>query len=139
MLNIQETFSESDLQGEEKKEASEDGNNAVPRGLNLEEHIEFSGYAYSGGGRSVTRVELSLDAGVNWDITELIETVAPTSHGMQWCWIFWRARVPARLLLNATEVWCRAWDEANNTQPISPTWNLMGLVSHVLEKRQVWR
>ncbi|KAL7542616.1 hypothetical protein ACHAXR_011933 [Thalassiosira sp. AJA248-18] len=102
-----------------------------------EDSIEFSGYAYSGGGRKVTRVEFSIDQGINWDLTELIRTEAPTPHGMHWCWIFWRTRVPARLLLNASEAWCRAWDESNNVQPMHVTWNLMGLGQNALHRIKV--
>jgi nitrate reductase (NAD(P)H) len=30
-------------------------------------------------------------------------------------------------LVGCKEGWCRAWDDANNTQPNDPTWNLMGM------------
>lgn len=30
-------------------------------------------------------------------------------------------------LVGCKEIICRAWDESNNTQPLQPTWNLMGM------------
>merc|ERR1719253_1881710 len=46
---------------------------------------------------------------------------------MYWCWIWWKYALPVADLVGCKEIWCRAWDEANMTQPNDPTWNLMGM------------
>eukprot|EP00188_Purpureofilum_apyrenoidigerum_P000899 Plantae.Rhodophyta-Purpureofilum_apyrenoidigerum.ctg14581.p1 GENE.Plantae.Rhodophyta-Purpureofilum_apyrenoidigerum.ctg14581~~Plantae.Rhodophyta-Purpureofilum_apyrenoidigerum.ctg14581.p1 ORF type:complete len:873 (-),score=188.10 Plantae.Rhodophyta-Purpureofilum_apyrenoidigerum.ctg14581:251-2869(-) len=93
------------------------------------------GYAYSGGGRKITRVEVSFDGGKVWDLCEVDYPEERFSHtpafGKYYCWVFWTLKVnTSRFLECATgygELCCRAWDEANNTQPASLTWNLMGM------------
>lgn len=93
------------------------------------------GYAYSGGGRKVTRVELSFDGGMTWklcalDYPEERHSPAP-SNGKYWCWMFWEYTVDKfeffHCATGAGELRVRAWDEANNTQPSRLTWNLMGM------------
>jgi nitrate reductase (NAD(P)H) len=86
-----------------------------------------SGYAYTGGGRMVTRVEVSTDGGVHWNLAKLERKERPTEYGMYWCWIWWDYEMPVADLVGCKEIWCRAWDDANNCQPDSPTWNLMGM------------
>lgn len=93
------------------------------------------GYAYSGGGRKITRVELSFDGGKSWrlcsvDYPEERHSYAP-SNGRYWCWMFWEYTVDKFEFFHAAtgpgEVCVRAWDVSNNTQPASLTWNLMGM------------
>jgi nitrate reductase (NAD(P)H) len=88
---------------------------------------EVAGYAYSGGGRKITRVEVSLDGGVHWQVANIDRKERPTDYGMHWCWVWYAYSVPVADLIRSKEVWVRAWDESNNTQPTQPTWNLMGL------------
>lgn len=88
---------------------------------------EVGGYAYTGGGRRITRVELSTDGGKHWEVCKVNLVEKPTDHGMYWCWVWWTFDLPVSDLVGCKEVWCRAWDDANNTQPTDPTWNLMGM------------
>lgn len=93
------------------------------------------GYAYSGGGRKITRVELSFDGGLTWTLCKLDYPEERYSHtpkyGKYYCWVFWEHTVDKFILLNTAtssgELRCRAWDEGNNTQPKDITWNLMGM------------
>lgn len=95
----------------------------------------IKGYAYSGGGRKITRVEVSLDGGVTWNLCKLDYPEERYSHapkfGKYYCWMFWEYTIDKFLFLNAAtgagEIRCRAWDEASNTQPKDITWNLMGM------------
>lgn len=50
----------------------------------------------------------------------------PTPAGKSWCWVHWRLDVRTFELLNAHSLQLRAWDEAMNTQPAVPGWNLLG-------------
>ncbi|CDF34669.1 unnamed protein product [Chondrus crispus] len=95
----------------------------------------IKGYAYSGGGRKITRVEISLDGGLTWrlcknDYPEERHSHAP-KFGKYYCWMFWEYTIDKFMFLNAAtgsgELRCRAWDEGNNTQPKDITWNLMGM------------
>jgi len=46
---------------------------------------------------------------------------------MYWCWVWWTFKVKVAHLIGCKEIWCHAWDAANNCQPVHPTWNLMGM------------
>ncbi|CAG8522939.1 13426_t:CDS:2 [Ambispora gerdemannii] len=99
----------------------------------------LKGYAYSGGGRKVTRVEVSIDNGKTWTLTEL--TYPELTHPLvmarknkplrrHWCWIFWELPVPILSLIRCSEIMVRAWDASQNTQPQDPTWNVMGMMNN---------
>lgn len=85
------------------------------------------GYAYSGGGRAITRVEVSLDGGHSWRLANHRLPCPPTVYGKQWCWAHWEYEVDPSELSGIAEIACRAWDESNNCQPRDLTWNLMGM------------
>jgi len=93
------------------------------------------GYAYSGGGRNVTRVEVSFDGGKTWDLCDVDRPEEKFSHTPKYdryyCWVLWTYTVPAYKFMECAmgpgEVMCRAWDCSNNTQPAHLTWNLMGM------------
>ena len=88
----------------------------------------MKGYAYTGGGHKVTRVEVSFDQGKTWELCDL--THLPPNHaGKHWCWCFWTYEAPMKYLLAAanSHVRCRAWDQTSNTQPFELTWNVMGM------------
>ncbi|KAL0040785.1 hypothetical protein WJX79_005466 [Trebouxia sp. C0005] len=88
------------------------------------------GFAYSGGGRKLTRVEVSLDKAKTWLISNIIRHEEPTEHGKYWCWVFWEVEVPILDLLKADEICSRAVDISNNLQPQNLTWNLLGMLSN---------
>ena len=104
-----------------------DHNETLSLAKNISKTFPVTGYAYTGGGRRITRVEVSTDAGRHWQLATLNVKEQPTPHGMYWCWVWWTYDLPVADLVGAKEVWCRAWDESNNTQPHEPTWNLMGM------------
>ncbi|KAI3776833.1 hypothetical protein L1987_46627 [Smallanthus sonchifolius] len=88
------------------------------------------GYAYSGGGKKVTRVEVTMDGGDTWRICKLDHKEKPNKYGKYWCWCFWSLEVEVLDLLCAKEVAVRAWDETLNTQPEKLIWNLMGMMNN---------
>jgi len=99
----------------------------LPIAKNIDKTYKVSGYAYTGGGRMVTRVEVSLDGGVHWELATIDREEKPTEYGMYWCWVWWDLEIKVADLVGCKEIICRAWDEANNCQPDNPTWNLMGM------------
>lgn len=104
--------------------------------------FHFRGYAYSGGNRKVTRVELSFDGGDTWELTELQHPEEDESSEQtknydvgykrirHWCWSLWKYTINPSRLLRCQEICVRAWDEAQNTQPGNFSWNLMGMLNN---------
>ncbi|KAG7024645.1 hypothetical protein SDJN02_13463, partial [Cucurbita argyrosperma subsp. argyrosperma] len=88
------------------------------------------GYAYSGGGKKVTRVEVTLDGGETWHLSDLNSPEKATKYRKYWCWCFWSLEVEVLDLLAAKEIAVRAWDETFNTQPEKLIWNLMGMMNN---------
>mmetsp|Transcript_9783 Transcript_9783/g.22769 ORF Transcript_9783/g.22769 Transcript_9783/m.22769 type:complete len:590 (+) Transcript_9783:181-1950(+) len=101
-------------------------NNAEIRGGDL----DLKGWAFSGGGRGIIRVEVSLDGGASWHLANLGE--GSEQHLRRaWAWTFWSASlpVPPGLRGGSGQVMCRAVDASYNTQPERPEsiWNIRGL------------
>ncbi|KAF9608459.1 hypothetical protein IFM89_009825 [Coptis chinensis] len=90
----------------------------------------LKGYAYSGGGKKVTRVEVTLDNGETWLVSTLDHPEKPSRYGKYWCWCFWSLEVEVLDLIGAKEIAVRAWDETQNTQPEKLTWNVMGMMNN---------
>lgn len=104
-----------------------DHNETLSIAKNLGKEYALEGYSYTGGGRAVTRVEISTDGGTHWELAEINRKEIPNDYGMYWCWIWWTFNIKVSDLIGCKEICCRAWDEANNVQPMNPTWNLMGM------------
>ncbi|RAL38745.1 hypothetical protein DM860_013426 [Cuscuta australis] len=88
------------------------------------------GYAYSGGGKKVTQVEVTMDEGETWMVCDLDRPEKPNKYGKYWCWCFWSLQVEVLPLLGAKQIAVRAWDETHNTQPEKLIWNLMGMMNN---------
>ncbi|KAK6132383.1 hypothetical protein DH2020_033874 [Rehmannia glutinosa] len=88
------------------------------------------GYSYSGGGKKVTRVEVTMDGGETWQTCALDHPEKPNKYGKYWCWCFWSLEVEVLDLLSAKEIAVRAWDETHNTQPEKLIWNVMGMMNN---------
>mmetsp|Transcript_64961 Transcript_64961/g.104978 ORF Transcript_64961/g.104978 Transcript_64961/m.104978 type:complete len:650 (+) Transcript_64961:39-1988(+) len=92
--------------------------------------IEVKGFAWSGGGRGIIRVDVSIDNGETWITAELGagKDQVPTRA---WAWTFWEIEVPIPEHMKGKNihVLCRAVDSAYSTQPErpEPLWNLRGL------------
>ena len=86
--------------------------------------LAISGYALSGGGREIARVEVSMDGGAHWTQAELYDRAGP------WAWTLWRAQVD--VAAGPVDVVARAWDESASTQPATPqqVWNDKGYMNN---------
>ncbi|OCT51826.1 Sulfite oxidase [Cladophialophora carrionii] len=86
--------------------------------------VDVIGYAYSGGGREIVRVDISADGGRTWQQADLLPD---ESKGQKsWSWRLWQATVskpPA-----GAEFVVKAVDDSYNTQPESyeAQWNFRG-------------
>jgi len=115
--------------------------------------IEMNGVAYSGGGRGIIRVEVSLDGGKNWQAAECLAPPAWTEEGKQtpppnmaqgrhWGWTQWTVKLPMPAEFQGkldqgrtvmTELCARAIDGDFNSQPekMEQCWNALGIcVNH---------
>lgn len=104
-------------------------NEIVPL-TDLKSLYKLKGYAYSGGGREIIRVELSFDAGKTWELTNLTYPETPRHGTKFWCWWLWEFDVQLVRLARAQTIMLRAWDNAQNTQPETLTWNLLGMMNN---------
>lgn len=95
-----------------------------------EASYKVSGYAYSGGGRRIIRVEVTVDDGASWDDCTITYKEKPNAFGKMWCWIHYELDVSVQRLTQASEICVRAWDSSMNTQPEFPTWNVMGMMNN---------
>jgi sulfite oxidase len=99
--------------------------------------VTVKGFAWSGGGRGITRVDVSLDGGTTWQVADI--TAQPEDHSpsnnRSWGWTLWRADIavpPALRALPQLAIVVKAMDTACNSQPElpAPIWNYRGLVNN---------
>ncbi|KAG6047324.1 hypothetical protein E4U39_000561 [Claviceps sp. Clav50 group G5] len=115
-----------------------------------EQEITMAGYAFSGGGRSIVRVDVSLDGGTSWDQAHILPDCvtkngkpSPCQGNGSWAWTRWsfKGHIPLDSLKEktpksteaqttdtskpstqrCTTVLVKATDDAYNTQPDSHT------------------
>ncbi|KAF9354112.1 hypothetical protein BGX26_008073 [Mortierella sp. AD094] len=112
----------------------------------MTKEIAISGYAYNGGCKKITRVEVTLDSGKSWLLTDLEHPEEwpefqfcndPFPRQRYWCWCFWSIKIPVRQLLKCRDIHVRAWDSTLNTQPRDLNWNLMGMMNNCWYRVQV--
>ncbi|KAL9094250.1 MAG: hypothetical protein Q9165_003390 [Trypethelium subeluteriae] len=111
-----------------------------------ETSYDVRGYAYGGGGRRVTRVEISLDKGHSWRLAnvEYLEdryreadpqALCGGLLDMSWrescfCWCFWNITISMNELRNAQDIFVRAMDESMNIQPRDMYWSVLGMMNN---------
>ncbi|OJJ80944.1 nitrate reductase NiaD [Aspergillus glaucus CBS 516.65] len=103
------------------------------------------GYAYAGGGRRITRVEISLDKGKSWRLAniEYAEDKYRDFEGnlfggkvdMHWretcfCWCFWSLDIAVPELENSSAILVRAMDESLAIQPRDMYWSVLGMMNN---------
>ena len=110
------------------------------------ERYRAKGYAYGGGGRRVTRVELSLDKGQSWRLADIDypedryrDIPEQMLYGgrldMSWrescfCWCQWSLDFSVSELANAKDIVVRAMDESMNIQPKDMYWSVLGMMNN---------
>eukprot|EP01116_Phalansterium_solitarium_P002324 TRINITY_DN12279_c0_g1_i1.p1 TRINITY_DN12279_c0_g1~~TRINITY_DN12279_c0_g1_i1.p1 ORF type:complete len:562 (+),score=164.73 TRINITY_DN12279_c0_g1_i1:128-1813(+) len=97
--------------------------------------VFVKGYAFSGGGRGIVRVDVSVDGGQTWHNAELTKPNQKYQHA--WAWTLWSVSVPIpEEKIKATggkfTVMCKAVDDYYNTQPetVESIWNLRGVLTN---------
>jgi nitrate reductase (NAD(P)H) len=121
-------------------------NEKVPLTGGLETY-KVRGYAYAGGGKRVTRLEVTLDKGKTWTLANLSypedqyrmaaenETLFGGRLDMSWreacfCWCFWDLDIPISQLQAADDVMIRAMDDSMMVQPRDMYWSVLGMMNN---------
>lgn len=91
--------------------------------------VKTSGWAWSGGGRNIVRVDLTGDNGANWTTANITQG-GDQRFGRAWAWVFWEADVKATVQDDGTvKLASKAVDMCFNVQPekCDHAWNVRGL------------
>ncbi|CDW52136.1 Mo-co dimer and Cyt-b5 and Oxidored molyb domain containing protein [Trichuris trichiura] len=95
--------------------------------------VKVEGYAWSGGGRHVVRVEVSSDNGKTWQSATIKNDISQPLF-RRWAWVQWSAVVPLleKKNENEYEILCKATDSSHNCQPESSSgiWNSRGFLNN---------
>ncbi|KAK1236734.1 hypothetical protein PQX77_000090 [Marasmius sp. AFHP31] len=110
------------------------------------EEYTIRGYAYSGGGRRVTRCEVSLDKGKTWRLANIDyaedryrayedKNLFDGRLSMDWretcfCWCFWNLDIATAELAVASDILVRAMDEAMCIMPRDMYWSVLGMMNN---------
>ncbi|GMH06843.1 hypothetical protein Nepgr_008683 [Nepenthes gracilis] len=95
--------------------------------------MTVKGYAVSGGGRGIERVDVSVDGGKTW-VEALryqkgdVPYIADDIRSDKWAWVLFEANVD---VLQNAEIVAKAVDIAGNVQPenVEDIWNLRGILN----------
>ena len=79
-------------------------------------NLIIKGYAHSGGGRAINRVDVSVDGGKTWHDAKLNKPNQPPDRS--WAWTLWSIKVP-KPKDSEIELVCKAVDSSYNVQPDS--------------------
>lgn len=104
------------------------------------------GYAYSGGGRRVTRCEVSLDKGKTWRLANIDyaedryrafedKQLFGGRLDMDWretsfCWCFWNLDIAISELKDTSDILVRVMDEAMCIMPRDMYWSVLGMMNN---------
>jgi sulfite oxidase len=105
-----------------------------------EESITAKGFAISGGGRGIVRVDVSSDGGETWHTAKLQQIPEQQSRGYNkaWAWTLWEADIPLPNVSSTGKdsvdmhLIVKAVDTSYNNQPETPApiWNLRGTLNN---------
>ncbi|KAF9455798.1 hypothetical protein BDZ94DRAFT_1276612 [Collybia nuda] len=104
------------------------------------------GYAYAGGGRRITRVEVTLDDGDTWLLckikypedtyreiafdSDVFGKLDLSDRDECYCWCFWSYEVSAENLKNSSAIYVRAMDESLALQQRDMYWSATSMMNN---------
>ena len=96
-----------------------------------DDEITIKGYAWSGGGRGIAWVDVSLDNGDTWNVAN-IDPPIEEEYGKNWSWRLWEITLPIPKNQNGLKIKSKAVDTSYNAQPerISSIWNYRGVLTN---------
>ncbi|KAL4129396.1 hypothetical protein PRIC2_005404 [Phytophthora ramorum] len=101
--------------------------------------VTVKGYAWSGGGRNIIRVDISADGGKTWTPAELHESGKRQKYNRAWAWTPWELDVEVPPGTKKLDIMCKAVDASYNVQPdtIAPIWNMRGVLNNAWHRVHV--
>ncbi|RUS78220.1 hypothetical protein EGW08_014034 [Elysia chlorotica] len=101
------------------------------------EEVTLKGYAWSGGGRGIIRVDVSADGGETWHEATLKPNGQTPYHS--YAWTLWEADIPLPEGATQTQLVVKAVDVSYNVQPdsVAGIWNLRGCLSNAWHRVNV--
>ncbi|OWY99773.1 Sulfite oxidase [Phytophthora megakarya] len=101
--------------------------------------VTVKGYAWSGGGRNIIRVDISVDGGKTWTPAELHESGKRQKYNRAWAWTPWELDVEVPPGTKKLDIMCKAVDASYNVQPdtIAPIWNMRGVLNNAWHRVNV--
>ncbi|XP_073159307.1 sulfite oxidase [Henckelia pumila] len=95
--------------------------------------IKIKGYAASGGGRGIERIDVSVDGGKTWFEALKFQKpgvpyISDDANSDKWAWVLFQAEAE---ISQGTEIVAKAVDSAANVQPenVAVIWNLRGILN----------
>ncbi|KAE8742914.1 hypothetical protein FOCC_FOCC011466 [Frankliniella occidentalis] len=106
--------------------------------LNSNSSLNMKGYAWSGGGRRIVRVDVTADSGKTWHSAN-ITAQDSSKEPHHWGWSLWSIDLPIPQGVREVELWAKAVDSAYNTQPetFANIWNLRGVLGNAYHRIRV--
>ena len=98
----------------------------------------LTGYAWSGGGKKIIRVDVTADQGKTWHTADLVAQDSNAKEGRHYAWTLWSLDLPIEAK-GPVEIWAKAVDSSYNVQPESfqNIWNLRGFLCNAYHKVKV--
>jgi sulfite oxidase len=107
---------------------------AICKTEKIDNKLKVSGYAWSGCGRGIVRVDVSKDNGKTWLSAKILNKY---EYGKAWAWTLWELEIekPEKEM----EIICRAVDDSYNIQPENKEylWNLRGILNNSWHKEKI--
>jgi sulfite oxidase len=88
--------------------------------------IDVKGYAVTGEDGPIKAVRVSIDQGETWIEADL------TYQQGNYSWTLWHCRLYG--IIPSTKIWSRAESALGNLQPLTPSWNLRGVMSNGVDQ-----
>lgn len=113
------------------------------------ENVELNGYAWSGGGRGIIRVDVSVNGGKDWFEASLQKpTKQPDTfetYNREWSWTHWNLSLPLQKVREMNkdqqevELVVKAIDSSYNVQPDTflPIFNVRGVLANAWHRVRV--
>eukprot|EP00096_Caligus_rogercresseyi_P011107 TRINITY_DN4281_c0_g1_i1.p1 TRINITY_DN4281_c0_g1~~TRINITY_DN4281_c0_g1_i1.p1 ORF type:complete len:575 (-),score=90.43 TRINITY_DN4281_c0_g1_i1:175-1899(-) len=97
------------------------------------------GYAWSGGGSEVIRMDMSVDGGASWFQGRIVAKDEKARENRHYSWVIWEADIPVAKGQREVEIIGKAVDSNLNVQPegFENIWNLRGMASSAYPRVKV--
>jgi len=111
----------------------------IPGEVITADEIEVKGYALSGGGRAIIRVDISPDNGKTWKQAELTPSGQP--YNRAWAWTLFECTIPVTPEMKGKDIHLcsKAVNSSYDVQPdsLNSLWNIRGVLNNAWHRVRV--